>query len=34
MDSMQILKIIAAENGGIVGTKVAGQQGVSRAMLS
>lgn len=34
MDSMQILKIIAAENGGIVETKVAGQQGVSRSMLS
>lgn len=34
MDSMQILKIIAAENGGIVETMVASQQGVSRAMLS
>lgn len=34
MDALQILRAISAENGGIIETKKAGQQGVSRSLLS
>lgn len=34
MDSLQILRKIAADNGGIIETKIAVQRGVSRATLS
>lgn len=34
MDFLQELKIIAAENGGIIETKVAAQRGISRSLLA